>query len=213
MAEARIDLGGGAALRFAVPDGAREEAIDALPAFDVSTVPGALVVARRGLSDGPVTLRVACAQAPSRGYAPGVEDLVIGRASVLAKAAVPGLDRWDDRPAAWVGDAYEQRIEGRVVGPTGVVAARARHVFGFVGEARDAVACSLVCAEPEGAARCDAIVGGAVVEGFVAPPPPSLVVRAALLAADHPRGAGLAAAALAIGLIARILARRPRPQP
>jgi hypothetical protein len=212
MGEARIDLGGGAALAIAVPDAAREEPAEALPAFDVATVPGARVVGRRGFRDEAVSVRIACASAPSRGFAPGVEELVVARASVLARAAVPGLERWDEKPAAWLGVAYEQRVEGRVASPAGVVAARARHVLGFVGEARDAVACSIVCAEPEGASRCEPVVAGARVCGLVAPPAPSLVVRAVLASADHPRVAGALVVGIGLALVALVLARRPRPR-
>jgi hypothetical protein len=209
VGEARIELGAGAALVAEVPAGLREEPAEALPAFDVSTVPGARVAGRRGFTDGALSVRLACAVAPARGYAPGVEEIVLARASVLAKGAVPGLERWDERPAAWVGPACEQRLEGRAGGAH----ASARHVFGFVGDAPEAVACSVVCAEPEGGARCEAVVAGARVTGLVAPPPPSLVVRAALFAAEHPRGAGVAVLALGAAVVVAVLAGRPRPRP
>lgn len=212
--DARIDLGGGAQLVLALPDGVSKEPSEALPAFEVSTVPGAVVVARLGFAaDRDLAVRLACAKAPSRGYAPGVEQLVLARASVLARAVVPGLERWDEHPLAWQGDVCEQRLEGRALGPNGVtVSARARHVFGFVGEPRDAVACSLVCTEPETSTRCDALISRARAEGFVSAPAPSVLVRAVLLGADHPRGAGAVVAALGLGIAAWILARRPRPR-
>lgn len=212
--DARIDLGADAQLVLALPDGMRKEPSEALPAFDVSTVPGAVVVARLGFTaDGDLALRLACAKAPSRGYAPGVEQLVLARASVLARGAVPGLERWDEHPLVWRGDRCEQRLEGLALGPNGAtVSARARDVFGFVGEPRDAVACSLVCTEPESSTRCDALISSARAEGFVSAPAPSFLVRGVLLGAAHPRGAGVAVAALGLAIAAWILARRPRPR-
>jgi hypothetical protein len=211
----QVALGAGARFDVPVPEGAREEASEALPALDVSTVPGAVVVARRGFAlDGGAALRVACVRAPSSGWAPGVEELVLARAGVLARAAVPGLERWDERPATCDAKGCEQRLDGRVVrAGEGVTAAKARHVLGFVGDRRDAVLCTVACAEPEGGARCEAAVAGARPVGFVAAPSPSLVVRAVLLAAEHPRGAGALVGAVGLAVVAWILARRPRPRP
>lgn len=216
-------------LRVALPAGAAPLPDAALPAIDVSSVPGAAVTLRRGFqgTEG-VELRVICASAPSDRWAPGVEELVLGRVNALTHSALGGeVERFDALEIAKVGERFEQRFEGAVALPDGArIAVRGRHLLGFAGEARGVVLCSAVCTEPAAPAdkpaaledsaatpRCAALIDAVAAEGaFTAAPPPSVLVRSILLAAEHPLGALGIAAAVGLALVAWVLARRPRPR-
>lgn len=212
--EARA-IANGAILRLRVPEGASPEPEGALPAIDVSNLPGAVVRVRVGFGDARTQVRAVCATAPSRGWAPGVEQIVTARASQIARAAIGGeVTRFDASDTLAVGPRFEQRFEADVKRGGGDVRAMGKHVIGFSGEARDAIACSVVCTEAEGERACEALVEGATSEGaWVEAPPASLVVRGIFLAADRPMEAMSIAGALALATAALVIAKRPRPRP
>lgn len=202
-----------------LPEGAADEPEAELPAIDVSSIPGAAVTVRRGFrGDAGVTLRAICARAPSDRWAPGVEELVLGRASGLVHGALGGeVESFEATDIRSAGSRFEQGFEAKAARPDGAhVTARGRHLLGFAGEARSAVLCTVVCLEPSAptGGRCAALVDAASVEGaFTEAPPPSLLVRTILLAAERPQAMLGAAGAAALLVIALVLARRPKPAP
>ncbi|MFO0592215.1 MAG: hypothetical protein U0441_32020 [Polyangiaceae bacterium] len=210
--EARsFDAAKGVVARVAIPAGAQEEAADKLPAIDVSAVPGARVTLRRGFSTDAVTVRAACVTAPSDRWAPGLEELVLGRATGLAIAGLGvTVDRWETGPLRTSGARMEQRVAGRT-GDREV--ASIAHTLGFVGDDHDVVLCSIGCAArgDPAIARCDELLAASAIEGALSgPPPPSLLVRSALSIADRPREAATIVAILGAVAAAVIIARRPR---
>lgn len=205
----------GLALRLVLPDGAREVPEETLPAIDVSAIAGARVALRRGVDADGLSLRAVCATAPSRTWAPGVEELVLDRASGLVRGAlgVP-IARWDAGPIGAMSHRFEQGFEGAGGPGDHPVAIRGRHVLGFVGREHDAALCSVVCLEPAPRAQCGALVDAAHLEGaLVAPPEPSLLIRSILLAAEQPLAAAAVFVLAASTSVAVLLWRRPRPHP
>jgi len=240
-APASAEVAPGVRLRLLLPEPGREQPEVELPRVDLSAIAGARVTLRRGVEGAAgIRLRALCATAPSDRWAPGVEDLVLDRASALARTAAPGpIERWEigplrssGAPAATApgtqapsGDAgapsmggsqrFEQAFQGVARGSEGDLAVRGRHLLAFAGEERAALLCTVLCAEPGprdgAAARCAPLVDAAVFEGALAPAPsPSLMVRGVLLAAEHPRPAAALLVALAALAVALLLARRPR---
>ena len=195
----------GVTLRLAVPEGARDEAESALPAIDVSAVPGAKVTVRVGARSGATTVRAACVTAPSDRWAPGVEELVLGRATGLAIAGLgAAVERWEPSAITSEGGRFEQRVTGRARDRE---AAIVRHTLGFVGEDHDVLLCSVGCA----GAGCEEVVARSELTGeLVGPPPPSALVRAVLLAAERPYEAGAGAAVAAAAVVAALVARRAK---
>lgn len=195
----------GVTLRIGTPDGAREEAADALPAIDVSAVPGAKVVVRVGAASAAAKVRAVCVTAPSDRWAPGIEELVLGRATGLAIGGLgAAVERWEPSGIVARGGGFEQRITGRAGGRD---AALIQHSLGFVGPGHDALLCSVGCA---GEGCADVIEATELSGPLVGPPPPSLLVRAALLAAERPYEAAGCAAVAGAAIVAVLLRRRPR---
>lgn len=207
------DLGGGARLVLPPAEPREEDARD-LPRLDVSGVPGARVVARRGFRDGDRLERVACVRAPSDRWAPGVESLVLERATGIAAATMPEVGAWSGGEVRAAGPRFEQTLEAQ----SSTKRAAMRHILGFVadaGAAPDVVACTLTCVEPasSASAACRAWVDGARAEGaFVSAPPPGLGTRAIFAGAERPYHAAALAAVVSVSIVAWILARRPRPR-
>jgi hypothetical protein len=191
-----------------------------LPALNVAGLPGVSVALRRGFSvfgvDSAVV--VGCVRGPSDKWAPGVEELVLARATAIARGSIGAdLERLEARPIRSEKLVIEQRLSGEgtlVVNKTPALV-EVRHLLAFAGEAREGVLCSVACVEPRGeSSRCAEIVSTASLEGaLMEPPPPSLLVRLILAAAERPLHAGVLVAALGIALVALVLARRPRPRP
>jgi hypothetical protein len=210
-------LPGGARITLPLPESATEQPADALPRIEVGGLPGARVALRRGFeAEGGLVVRLACVEAPSDRWAPGVEELALGMATHLARTAVAkevALDRWDMAPIVSTNHRFEQRIEGAGQRRDVKVLLRGRHLLGFAGEAREAVLCTVVCDEPSEGARCGALVDATELSSLVAPPPPSALVQGILFAAERPREAGFAFALVCVGVVSLILARRPRPRP
>ncbi len=218
MTERREEaLSGGAIVRFSTPAGSVEERAEVLPRFDVSSLKDARIGLRRGFVDeAGLRLRVACVEAPSDRFAPGVEEIVLGMATSIARGAAAdgvALDRWDAAALTRHDGRFEQPLTGQGKRGEGLVVFRGRHVLGFEGTSREAVLCTFVCEEPRTSERCGELVDGAELASLVPPPPPSLLVRGILLGAERPREA--AAVGMGIGLlfVAVLLARRPRPAP
>ncbi len=205
----------GITLRLALPEGAAPLPDAALPFVDVSTLPGARVPLRLGFAGaGGVELHAVCAAAPSDRWAPGVEELVLGRATAIAEGALGEVERFEAREIARAGPRFEQRFEAFARRGGEPRRAIGKHVLGFAGEAREALLCTAACSEPRGGDRCAPLVESAQVEGaFSSAPPPSLLVRGVLLAAEHPGPAAVIVGAATIAAIALVLARRPRPRP
>lgn len=200
-------------------DGAREDAPDALSVIDVSGVPGAEIVVQRGWTMPPLgsegratTAAVACVLAPSDRWAPGMEDLVLARATAIAqRAAAVDAARWAPSAIHALGPRFEQRIAGAAKRDGAPASVDLRHLLGFAGERRDVLLCTLLCVGPEHDPRCPAFIEAAEPVGsFEAPPPPGLVIRAILLAAERPYGAAILLAIMAVALVALVLHRRPR---
>src|SRR5262249_48939044 len=149
----------------------------------VSNIPGAKVTLRRGdrAEDG-TTLRAICAVAPSDRWAPGVEELILGRVNGVVHGSLGGdVEVFEATDIRAVGPRFEQGFEATVALPSGArVAARGHHSLGFAGEARSAVLCSVVCIEPDAPSgrRCAALIDASSLEGaFTEAPPPSLLIR------------------------------------
>jgi hypothetical protein len=210
-----------------VPEGSREEAEAALPAIDVSGLAGARVALRRGFvrQEGEgVSLRAACVIGPSDKWAPGVEELVLDRAtSMVRRALETGADadihRLDVGPIQPEGRLFTQLFHGQARRHEVTVVVEGRHALGFVGEARDAVLCTVLCVAPLGqaparASACEDLARATSLEGaLMEAPPPSVMVRLILVSAERPLAAGIVLAVLAVLAVAVILARRPRPRP
>lgn len=189
----------------------------ALPAIDVSRLPGARVVTRLGWSDGaePLTSRtelfVLCAQAPSERFAPGLEEMVFSYASSFARRHLEptGLTVWHGQAPTSADARFTQRVSAE-----GTRRAELVHVLGFVGPEHDAALCTLACVEPSAARACDGVIAGATPIGdFVAAPPPNLVASAILAAAESPRAALAVGALLAFAITFALVVKRPRPLP
>lgn len=200
-----------------LPPGAVDEPAESLPVIDVSRLPGATIALRRGFRSEGLELRAICVAAPSDRWAPGVEDLVLERASGLVRGALGGeVERFNlgalDRGGS--GPSFAQRFEGAVRRSGEPWAMRGEHLLGFAGEARTAILCSVVCAEPGAQAkRCGALVDQVKPVGaWTIAPPPSLLIRAILFTAERPEIALAIAGALVLAIVALVLSRRPRPR-
>jgi len=204
----------GVSLALEVPAGAVREPDDALPVIELPGLPGAWTAARLGYRSGPLTLRTACLAAPASGWAPGVEEIVLGRASQLARGALDGeVTRFDVGQAARSGPRFEQRFVGTLRRGKDVFSVHGRHWLGFAGDPRAAIACTEVCTEPVAGHACEALVSAADAQGaWLDAPPPGLVASAVLLSAHHPREAAGVLAAASIAAVALLLWRRPRPR-
>jgi hypothetical protein len=187
-----------------------------LPSVDVPPIPGASIALRRGIAaDGGLRLVAVCARAPSDRWAPGVEELVLGRATGIARGALQGeIDRFDAAAIVASGPRFEQPFEGALHRGAVPLAFRGRHLLGFTDQSQKAVLCSVICTEPPAAtSRCAPVIGSLEATGsWTSAPPPSLPIKAILGAAERPAIAFGIAAALGLVIVAAIFARRPRPR-
>ena len=225
-----FEIAPGVVLTLAAPAGVVEEPEASLPPLDVSAVPGARVALKRGMAGDGLVLRAACVLAPSDRWAPGLEELVLGRATALATGSLHvSVDRWESGPIRSSGARFEQRVTGRAGDREAALVA---HTLGFTGADHEVVLCSIACAAAAGggdagarapaaagaggakgpaATRCEGVLAASVIEGpLEGPPPPSMLVRAVLLAAERPYEAGGIAALAGALVVAALLARRPR---
>jgi hypothetical protein len=214
-AEVSLPLLGGATLVVGLPDGAAPEPDGDLPALAIPNLPGAHVAARRGYRAGAVTLRTACMAAPADGWAAGVEEIILSRATQLAREAqggdVPPFSAGEITP---VGPGFEQRFMGSVRRSDGAHTLRGRHWLGFAGDPREAIVCTAVCEEPPPSPACAGLIAAAHQGGtWTEAPPPSVIARTLLLAAAHPQEALGLLAVTSLATAALVIARRPRPRP
>jgi hypothetical protein len=198
-------------LLVSLPAASIAEPTAALP--EVPLPPGLGEVAARAGWTSPdgARVRVACVRAPSDRWAPGIEELVLARASDIARGASgAALATWTAGAPARVGLVFSQRLDGSGERGGAPVLAAGRHLLGFRGPDHEALLCSVVCTAPR-AAECGAVAESAVLEGaLVGEPPPTWWVQALLFAAERPRLAGGGALLAALVLTAVILWRRPR---
>jgi len=213
--DAVLPLTAGATLVLRLPEGAVREPDEQLPALAVPSLPGAHLVARRGWESGGLTLRAACMAAPANGWAPGVEEIVLDRATQLARESLgAGVLSLTAGERIQVGPGFEQRFEG-VVGRGETFATRGRHWLGFAGDPRQAIVCTAVCTEAQGLGpgACDGLIAAAARGGtWAEAPPPSPLARTLLLAAEHPHQALGVLVTVSFAAAALIIARRPRPR-
>lgn len=188
----------------------------ALPVVDAPPIPGAAVALRRGVAaHGGVEIVAVCVAAPSDRWAPGVEELVLARAGAIAQGALGGeVDRFDAGAIVASGPRFEQPFDGAVHRGATPLAFRGRHLLGFTEASQKAVLCSVICTEPPAAAsRCAPVIASVTATGsWTSAPPPSLMIRAVLGAAERPAFALGVAAALGLAIVVAIFARRPRPR-
>jgi hypothetical protein len=207
----------GATLHFETPRGAIETPSDKLPRFEVSGLPGAHIALRRGFrDDAGIALHVACVEAPSDRWAPGIEDVVFNVANGVAHRAMGErleLEQWDVGHFVSQDQHFEQKLSGRAKREGSPVKLLGKHLLGFEGARRDVVLCSVLCDEPQDHGECAGIVAQSNLTGLVPAPPPSLLVRTVLFAAEKPWDAGALAGLLGVVLVAVVLAKRPRPKP
>jgi hypothetical protein len=198
-------------LRVATPDGAAAEDVASLPMFEIGPLSGAAITLRAGYRGDFGLARIACVSAPARGFAPGVEDLVFGRATQIARSVLPNVTRLDAGPARATASGFEQRLVGDAVLDDQASPVVARHVLAFTDRA-GAVVCSIVCVER--ASGACAVVDQASFEGELAPPPPpSLAVRALFASVEHPAASLGALLVVAFAFAFVLLRRRPRSLP
>ena len=208
---------GGAGLGLSLPARAVSEPLETLPRFEVSGLSGARVSLRVGyVGEAGLRLRAACVEAPSDGWAPGVEDIVFSLGTgVLQRAALSDLtiSRFSALSIAQRGLLLEQGLVGAGERAGEPVALSGLHLLGFEGARREAVFCSVLCEEPTAGSACAALVSGAELSSLVEAPPPSWFVRALMASAERPRHAALFFGVLGCLVVAVLLWRRPRPRP
>ena len=217
LATHEVVFTGGATLRFVVPASAVEATSEKLPRFDVSGLPGARIALRRGfLDDTGSSVLVACVEAPSDKWAPGMEDVVFGVAGGVAHRATSErltLERWDVAEVVSQDKHFEQKLSGTAQRKGSSVKLLGKHVLGFEGARHDVVLCSTLCDEPRDQDACATIVAQSNLDGLVAAPPPSLVVQTVFFAAERPWDALGVTGVVGLLLVGFVLAKRPRPRP
>ena len=175
------------------------------PQADVSKLPGARWVASAAFASETATVHAGCVRGPSGRYAPGVEDLLLEKASFFAIRSSGlegvGLVRTDHHEAANLRtETHAGELAGRQV--------RLAHALAFVGPDSDVLICSATCHGASGA--CASL--GLQVGGQLAPPPrPSWLVRATFAAAENPLAVTITIGLLGVVIVAILLWKRPRP--
>jgi hypothetical protein len=191
----RVSLGGLPGTMVEIPS-------DELEPLDVSKLPGARIVAQRGLRDASSEVHAGCARGPSDRWVDGIEGVLFERATALALRAARVRPDSLSIAASTTAPVLGQTLEGRVGGRPLVV----EHALAFVGPSRDLELCSVVSV---GAARAELDVAGELQ----APPEPRLWMRAVVGAAEHPLGAAAIVGSVCVLAVAVLLWRRPRPRP
>ncbi len=209
-------LPSGATLRFVVPIPAVEVAPDKLPRLEVSGLPGAHVALRQGfVEEMQAHLLVACVEAPSDRWAPGMEDVVFNMANGFAHRAMSEqvvISTWEPSALATMDKRFEQQLSGTGRRDTTTVKMFGKHILGFAGTKPDVVLCSVLCSEPTNRDQCMAMVTEARIEGLVEAPAPSLLVQAVFHAAEKPGQTAGILGLLGMLIVSIVLAKRPRPR-
>ncbi|HTJ80981.1 MAG TPA: hypothetical protein VL400_04635 [Polyangiaceae bacterium] len=175
----------------------------ALEPLDVSKLPGASVVARRGFSRASDAVDVGCARAPSDRWVDGIEGVLFERATALALRSAHVKP---DALASAGGSAEAHVLRQRLEGTVGARALVVEHALFFVGDRRDVELCSVVSV---GSTRPALDVRG----DLRAAPEPGLFMRAVVGTAEHPVAAGVGVAILGALAVAVLLWKRPYPRP
>jgi hypothetical protein len=200
----------GVHLEILPPVGAAPELESSLPAFELGPLSGARVTLRAGYSGEFGLLRIACATAPSKGYAPGVEDLIFGRATQIERSVLADVVRLDAAPPRATANGFEQRLEGEAMLDAVRSRVVARHLLAFTEGGSGAVVCSVACVERV-ANGCASSIDQAKLEGALAsPPPPSFVTTALFAGVENPVAASSAFAIAFVAIAWFWIARRPR---
>jgi hypothetical protein len=203
-----IALGDGAWLSVDVSPLDRQESAAELPLLNLGSSLGAVVVVQRGYVREGEVLRIACVRAPSDRWAPGVEGLVLDRATALAKRTMVAIDEWSASTITPVEDRFEQTLVGRGEQKHAAI----RHVLGFVGQDHAALLCTTTCSSPKKASCIGRVEQTRALGAFVEPPPVHLWVQSILLVANRPYEMAVIGAFLTMMLVGLILWRRPRPR-
>lgn len=211
-----FSLPGGASLQLALPALAHEERAEDLPRLDVSGLSGARASLRVGFAtEAGLSLRAACVEAPSDGWAPGLEEIVFSLATgIVRRAASEGM-RIESLSALAIATrerSFEQALSGSAERSGSSLSLTGKQWLGFEGDAQDAVLCSVLCAEPKASASCNELVAHAELSSLVHPPRPSVLVRSLMLSAEHPlESMGVLSCVVCLGVLV-LLRYRPRPR-
>lgn len=209
-------LPGGATIRFVVPTPAAEITPEKLPRLEVSGLPGARVALRLGFAgETHAHVLVACVEAPSDRWAPGMEDVVFNMANGFAHRALSEqlvIAAWEPSAIATMDKRFEQQLSGTAQRDTSSVKVVGKHILGFAGTKPDVVLCSVLCHEPTDLDACTSLVTEAKISGLVEAPAPSLLVQAVFHAAEKPVQAAGILGVLGLLIVGIVLAKRPRPR-
>lgn len=204
-----VDLGDGVIFTLEPPPDARALGSEQLPAIDLRKVPGGELAAQRAYVGTAETLSLYCARASSSYWAPGLETLALEQATAVARAHLPAMERWTSDPIQRGPGWREQLVHGSAEQRSVIL----RHVLGFVGDEHRVLLCTVTCQGQADPSACASLLAKAAPRGaFVAEPPPSPWVAAALWSANSPREATLMVGLFALGVVALLLWRRPRPR-
>lgn len=188
-----------------------------LPSPDLTGVPGAKILLRRGVGKGDTRVEAVCARADASAWAPGVETLVFDKLDDVMKTELGNrgtVESFHDQPAVEPdGKRFERPFDGTVtlgldknkprpLDTSGLPKARfnGRHTIGFAGEPEEIVACTLFCTDTDNTA-CTDFAATATIDGdLLAAPTPTAVGRFMTDLAKKP----LAAVGVIFGLLLAI---------
>ncbi|MBX3207602.1 MAG: hypothetical protein KF764_21310 [Labilithrix sp.] len=158
---------------------------------------------------GDATILSGCVATPIPGWVEDMRPPVEARTVALAGASAAAVTGAPVDARAGDDGLLDLRAASDLARPP---LGRARTFIGF-DEAR-VFTCFAACVSNAGGERrpCDAAVAEARLEGSLAPPAPGLALRGATWAVHHPRptAVGAGGLAVALGLLAVVLRRRPR---
>ncbi|AKT36007.1 hypothetical protein [Chondromyces crocatus] len=217
----RLDVVPGVTLQIGTIRPARGAPEHALRKVELASLPGVRIVLQRFLqTEEGTTLGQVCVAAPSERWVTGIEELVLDRATSMARGEVPGeLLRWASgvirSDPSQSGSWFEQCFEGAAREGGRDMDVRGRHLLGFTEDERQALLCTLICSaparEPEAASGCSALIENARLVGpLVAPPSPGLLMRGFMFAAENPRPAAAMLMMAGALVVAAVLRHRPR---
>jgi len=169
---------------------------------DLKHIPGAeLLLSRAWTLPSTAELQLSCAGMPAALWLDGLEGVVLSGASALTREAA-GLSSLTAGAVVKRGERFEQIFEG----DAGQLHARGVHSLGFVDDT--ALLCTAVCLGPPASCDVEMEVSGSFRPAREA----SWLMHGLEQAAENPQLAVASASGLVVGLVALILARRPRPR-
>jgi hypothetical protein len=211
--DARVIELGGDAVATLVLDAGTEVASPQPPPPDVTRLPGARLVAFEVARDADVTVQIGCVRSTSDRWVPGLEGVVFERALSLSLAplAIRPQRLAREEPPSVPGATAVERHVGAALGDRRLEVVQ---LIAFLGERRDAVACSVLTLDHRPGGTGSSIAGSiAMVGDLREPPPPGAFARALFWSAEHPAAAMAIAAVLGILIVGGLLATRPRRRP